>query len=402
MPSPDQPRRPFVALLLAMMPVMLVAIAVRVEYQIILPSYAYSYDISAHEEFARVIGSGQNPYATTPFYLAWPPLWGFCIYVLARIGELASAEFVQVLRTFLIAVDMIVLLVAATLLCRSVPLGRSRNVVLFGIALNPIVILLTVQHGNFDSIVAIWVMSAMLGVFTKTVPIALAPLLLPGARALGNKARFVGASLLVGPSLVGLGAFYILDPAPIIERVLLYRSTPGRFGMSGILRGLELTDAAVVAERGATLLLLGLLAWGCVKAWSWKSPRESQLALLAGMILLAIPTIGPGFAPQYAYWFVPLLALTYPTGTRRWRIALVAVYAVTAITYVILYGFAWDLGQSIFFLWDSPHARWLGAALRHDAPRTWVTLPMFVSWLGLLAAGVMELRTQAVEERTSA
>jgi hypothetical protein len=318
MPSSDPQRRPIVALFLAMLPVMLVAIAVRVEYQLILPSYAYSYDISAHEEFARIIGSGQNPYATSPFYLAWPPFWGFCVYLLARVGELTSAEFIQILRTFLIAVDMIVILVAAALLGRSVPIGRARNVVLFGIALNPIVILLTIQHGNFDSIVAIWVMSALLalgswrrsgdavdwllacfflglGVFTKTVPIALAPLLLPGARALGNKARFIGASLLAGPSLVGLGAFFILDPAPVIERVLLYRSTPGRFGVSGILRGLQLTDAAVVAERGATLLLIALLAWGCMKAWTWTSPRDSQLVLLAGMILLAIPAIGAGF-----------------------------------------------------------------------------------------------------------
>jgi hypothetical protein len=71
-------------------------------------------------------------------------------------------------------------------------------------------------------------------------------------------------------------------------------------------------------------------------------------------------------------------------------------------TYVLFYGFAWDLGQSIFFLWDSPVARRLGALLMKDGPRTWLSLPMFVSWVVLLVAGIRELRRGGSGEELAA
>jgi len=32
----------------------------------------------------------------------------------------------------------------------------------------------------------------------------------------------------------------------------------------------------------------------------------------AGFLLAAIPALGPGYAPQYAYWYIPPLLATYP------------------------------------------------------------------------------------------
>lgn len=420
MPDTDLPRARVRASLLGLLPVLLIAVVVRAEFGAILPSYAYSYDISAHEEFARSIGTGANPYAGKRFYLAWPPFWGFFVFALARVAEVTGAEFVPLLRWTLVAIDLCVILVLAALVSRLAPDANVRRVVLFGIALNPIVVLLTVQHGNFDSIVVTWIMLGLLalvawarsgesldwllactffglGVFTKTVPLALAPLLIPGARKEDWRGRALGAGLLLGPAAVGLGSFFILDPAPIIDRVIFYRSQNGRFGVSGILRGLDLAQAANVAERALALLLLALLALGCIRAWSWVRPQPRQIVLLAALIMLAIPTLGPGFAVQYVYWFLPLMVATWPGGSGVWKRALLVAWGVATVTYVALYGFAWDLGQSIFFLWDSPISTRLGRAFRLDEVKAWVSLPMFVSWLALLVLGVREMRERPGE-----
>lgn len=403
---------------------LVIAWLVRGWYIVLLPSYAYSWDMSCWEEIAQFIGSGTNPYMTTTS-LSWPPFWLMCLFVLDRIAEAGSVAFLDVLRAFLLVVESIGLVLAWLLARRTASGTNATKVLLYGLALNPIAILLTCQHGNFDSLVSLWVMAFLLallaylrtkepmdwllaclflglGVMTKTVPFALAPLLMPGAKVMTRKARMVGAALFAGPSAVGLGVLFALAPESIIERVLLYSPVPGRFGFSGIATILGIPEAIPTLGRICSFTILALIGWGCAKAWSWENVRESQVVLLAGLILLAIPTLGPGFGPQYAFWFLAPLAVSYLSGSVRWKVTLVAVYVVTAVTYVLLYGFAWDLGQSIFFLWDSPHARWLGAALRHNAPRAWVTLPMFVSWLGLLAAGFLEFRAQAAEERVSA
>src|SRR5207237_1813014 len=57
--------------------------------------------------------------------------------------------------------------------------------------------------------------------------------------------------------------------------------------------------------------------------------------LLAALILLAIPALGSGYAPQYAYWWLPLLVATYPLFDRGWRRLLLVFYVIAAADYVV-------------------------------------------------------------------
>ncbi|MGK2860100.1 MAG: hypothetical protein ACSLFQ_23130 [Thermoanaerobaculia bacterium] len=410
MSASEPPRRFSPALLAAL----LVSLAVRLWYIAILPAYAYSYDISCWEDITEFIGSGTNPYMTTVF-LSWPPLWMICLFLMDRIAELGSLQFIQVLRAFLLVVESIGIILAWMLAKRVAPSVSAERMLLFGLALNPIAILLTCQHGNFDSLVAVWVMATVLaivahqrsrdpvdwlmacfflgmGVLTKTVPIALTPLLIAGARGVKGKARLLGATLLLGPSALGLGVLFALQPQSVIDRVFLYTSFPGRFGFSGLAKSFGMTDLLNLWGPISSLALLALLAWGCVKAWSWSDMRDHHAVLLAGLILLAIPTIGPGFGPQYAFWFLPLLAVSYLSGSARYRAALLAAYAVSALTYVGYYALARDLGQPLVYLSTSATVRSLGELVTREEPRVWLTLPMFVSWLVLLVVGIRELR----------
>lgn len=419
--SGSEPSRRFAV---AILPVLLVAWVARLEYIVILPSYAYSWDISSWQKVAGLLGSGTNPYAATTF-LNWPPLWMLCLFVLGRVAELGSMQFIDVLRGFLIAAESVGIVLAAILGGRLAPSGSVRSVLLAGLALNPIAILLTCQHGNFDALVVIWVMATLLalaayhrsgepsdwllaclflglGVLTKTIPIALTPLLLPGARAATRATRTIGAVLLLGPAALGMSVLFALSPQAIIANVIRYSSVPGRFGLSGLAANLGLPGLLPALGAASSFALVALLVWGCVKAWSWTGATDRQMVLLAGLILLAIPTLGPGFGPQYAFWFIPPLAVSYLSGSTRWKVTLVVAYVVSAATYIVLYGFARDLGGALVYLWWSPVAQSLGATITRDGPRAWLTLPMFVSWVALLVVGIRELRTPAAATEAAA
>jgi len=59
--------------------------------------------------------------------------------------------------------------------------------------------------------------------------------------------------------------------------------------------------------------------------------------LLAGLVLAAIPAIGPGYAPQYAYWFMPALVASYPLFDDGWRRILLVAYGIAALTFIVDY-----------------------------------------------------------------
>ena len=394
--------------------ILLVAWMVRLQYLAFLPSFAYSWDMACWDEIAGFIGSGTNPYETTAS-LSWPPLWMLCLFILDKVAEVGRFEFLDVLRGFLLVIETVGIALAWRLARTVWPDRNVTRALLFGLALNPVALLLTCPHGNFDSMVAMWVVAPLialvgyqrtrdpmdwllacfflgLGVLTKTVPFALAPLLVPGAREMTAKSRLLGVSLFAGPSVLGLGVLFALSPGTIIDRVFLYSPVPGRFGFTGIASLLDATALIPSIGRISSLLILALVAWGSVRAWSWRVGHESQFVLLAGLILLAIPTLGPGFGPQYAFWFLAPLAVAFVGASRRLRIPMIAAFAVTAVTYAILYGFARDLGQPVPYYWWSPTAVEFGRTITRDVPRAWLTLPMWISWVIVLVFGALELR----------
>src|ERR1051325_1273033 len=96
-----------------------------------------------------------------------------------------------------------------------------RGALLVGISLNLIVIVFVCQHENIDVFVGLFVVLALwalvasqgagdvvpwlaaclavgLGAFAKTIPLILAPLLVPGFRAASRLGRLLGAALYLG------------------------------------------------------------------------------------------------------------------------------------------------------------------------------------------------------------
>jgi hypothetical protein len=390
---------------------------VRAGFIALMPSRVHSADVDRWISVARELRAGANPYVTTT-YLNWPPLWMTVIWLLDHVARAVDISFLLTLQLFLIAVESVVVVLLYWFLATVAP-KEARRIVLVAICLNPVAVLLVCQHGNFDVLVGLlclagtlalardtrtrdvvaWLAGALalgLGALAKTVPLALAPLLAPGAKANHPLARLLAAALFVGPALLGVAVIYALAPHAVLDNVVLYRSTEGWYGLTGIAGVLGLNRAT--AGYSKILFPAVLLVW--VTAGSVLLTRrrlDARHAILLGaIVLLAVPTLGPGYAPQYAYWWLPLLVATYPLFDRGWRRLLLGLYAIAAATYVVEYalfrGHGWFL--EAFF----PSSHFIEQANHHLDQQNWSTLlrlPLFAASLAVLAGGVLRLRASA-------
>jgi len=375
---------------------------------LVLFADCFSFDLASWNQVADVLQAGGNPYHQTSF-LNWPPLWMQLVFLFKKFSLGLHVPFNTVVRVFLVGVESILSLLLYVILARLVQPAAAGRWLLAGIALNPVAIFQVCQHCNFDVLVGFWVLLAVglllrfqerhearfwllacvalgMGILTKTVPLCLAPLLLPGWRKLHRAELLLGAGLLLGPVLLGLSIVHVLGPADIQNKVLGYRSTPGSFGFTGLFTGLGATRLAT-AWPGVFTTLYGLV-WLALTVWlagrNALAPRS--LVTIAAVLLVAIPALGPGSGLQYVYWFLPLLILLYGLVDLPARRFLLLLYAVAAVTYTVEYGlnfttygaFWLDLVETKFWI----H---LGLAVSSKAGETWVTLPLWLLYCAFVA-----------------
>jgi len=395
---------------------------------------AHSVDVEYWEGALRYQDEGRNPYESG--VLNWPPLWLVVIVTVDYAANLLDLSFLSALRLYLVSVESIlVVALYLTLVRAGVRRGAVRRALLVGIALNPIAILLVCQHGNSDVQVGLlvtlavsallahgrsrdvvfWLVGCLLlgvGVLAKTVPLVLAPVLAPGGRLASTAGRCLGAVLLLGPAALGVAVILALAPQAVLDHVIGYRSTRGFFGVSGVLDehfagdlsarldGLTGIDARA---RYGTLFTLGvvvLVLWLGRRLWRVSPLAADRLFLVVAVVLMVVVAFGPGYGPQYAYWFLPALVATYVLLDDRWRRLLLAAYAVAALTYVFEYAFVPWLGSYAVELLED--AGWVADVSEYvdDAQRlTLIRLPLFAAYLLVVAAGIARLVDRPNEER---
>jgi hypothetical protein len=367
---------------------------------------------------------GRNPYETGR--LNWPPLWLMVIVALDHAASAVDVSFLSALRLYLVLIESaIVAALYLTLLRAGARRDAVRRALLFGIALNPIAILLVCQHGNSDVQVGLlvilavaallahgrsrdvvfWLVGCLLlgmGVLAKTVPLILAPVLAPGARLASTAGRALGAMLLLGPAVLGVGVILALAPRAVWDHVIGYRSIQGYFGVSGIL-GVHfpgdpaghfeaLTGVDIRGRYGTlfTLAVLVLVVWLGRRFWREAPLAPDRLFLVVAIVPMVLVAFGPGYGPQYAYWFLPALVATYVLLDDGWRKLLLIGYAVAAVTYAVEYAFVTWLGAYA----TAGDAGWTADVSNYlDDPRrlTLFRLPLFAIYLLVVGAGVARL-----------
>lgn len=388
----------------------------RLLFVALTPAAAHSADVDHWIAVFSLLDAGVNPYGATG-YLNWPPVWMQAIYLIGSSARLLDLPFLTVLQAFLIAVESVLLVATLALARRLLRPADARRAVLFGLALNPIAILLVCQHGNFDVLVALWVVLFAaslerfhrvgdpvdwlaactflgLGILTKTVPFVLTPLLLPRWRRIPLRARWLGCGLVLGPVLLGLSIIYVLAPEGVATHVLGYRSLSGWFGISGLVRLAGITGVQDLfgllfkAFLGAVMVLTG-------RVLLRRERLEGRDLVLAAMLLLAvIPGLGPGYGPQYVHWFLPLLAILFAAYDTAWRRVVGAWAMVAVVTYLVEYGLLQSHGMLLIHLTEAsePFRDW-SRAVSDQTGQTLLRLPLFGAYVLLLARADALLRT---------
>jgi hypothetical protein len=385
-----------------------VSLAVRLAFLWFKGPHAFSMDLGAWLEAGWRMGEGKNPYLATRFFV-WPPFWVQILYVLQRISAVTGIKHEFVIVAFLVAVECAVI-VALLMLLRDAGVARrpARALALFGIALNPVCILLVCQHGNFDVLVALLVLLAVaallrngrsgdavdwvcaclwlgLAIALKSAPALLLPLLLAGARRLPLRTRALGATLAVGPAAYGIGALHVLR-AGDVGIILRYRSIPGWFGATGWFHRLGHDEWMLPYAWAAQLAILGAGVALGVLAWRARLDEPRGLVAGAALLLAAVPGIGPGYGPQYFYWFWPLVLVAFALGGAWMRRAVAVFGAIAAATYLFEYAVVGFLGAFLGARFPRTVDAFFGVPPAAVRVFTLVGTPLWIAYLLLIAA----------------
>jgi len=394
-----------------------ISLLVRILFIIFFPKDAISVDLLAWNQVAHELSLGNNPYHTTAL-LNWPPIWIQIIFCLSKISGIVNIPLTHAIQFFDITIESLSLIVTYFSICHYYPQALAKKILLFGVSLNPISVFQVCQHGNFDVLVGLWVVLLVyyilsylrdansldwmlacmflgLGIVTKTTPIMLLPLCLLRSNCLHWKVKLIGAVLIILPVSIGMGVIYTLTPEDVAIKVLSYRSGAGWFGITGILR--------LIPNWGQILMLFyvkfssfGILAFlAYMIRYSLKQDTISQLQAIWLSILpfISVVTFGPGYAPQYIEWFMPLLLLVYAAEDKKTKTSFELILWIAIATYTIEYAFFPSHGS--FLLKNNPSQvmQTLAISLSSQTGQTLIRLPIFCCYVFLFQRGWRRLQS---------
>jgi hypothetical protein len=387
-----------------------VAGAARLAWLAILPTGAVSLDLLAWKGLAYALVHHLNPYEISHFY-NYPPFWMEIVYGLSQLSVRYDFDIFLSIRLALIAGDLTLLACVYLLLREMQPTGKFTRLLLVGYCLNPLLILLTVQHANFDSLCMIWVVLFLyflvrlgnsndpidwlcaagclgIAVFIKQFPLVLWPLLASGGRRVDWRGWVAAAAMLIGPAILSLAPLYVLSPDAITQNVLEYKGVGSTFGLIGILSlgGGDNLRPIYSALFAAALFIATIAVAIALRQRPWRF--SSGPVLFSAMLLLALFTLGPGYGSQYWFWVMPLILVCYPNFNRGFRRMIWISMGIVIATNVFEYAVESNLGRFLYFLFPSAGLQSLSDFFPYPSTHLiWLRLPMSFASLGLLLYG---------------
>ncbi|MBF0361653.1 MAG: hypothetical protein HQK49_11615 [Oligoflexia bacterium] len=376
---------------------------------------ARSTDLYAWENVANLLAIGKNPYNETS-QLNWPPFWMQLVFTFNFIAKSLHAHFYKVVQFFLISIESLIIcllyFIHKLFFIDSNHKLKSKTMfifftLLFGICLNPIAIFLVTAHGNFDVLLIFftvlsllfilltlktssknfWLLSSAflgLAILTKTIPVILIPIVF---FHFFKRFKFVESLLsiyLIGlPVVLGMSIIYVLGPEQITNNVLHYKSISGYFGITGLMEVFNQSSwigwYEIFFSRALAILLIILTFTLTFKR---KLLSAKQIVLLYLLSFLTIIIFGPGYGPQYGYWCIPFLVLTFSFVERKFKVLIIIFYIVAAITYTIEYGVGNSFGGWLISLCTNCDlASTLNQLIDGKINSTLFRLPLFLSYI---------------------
>jgi hypothetical protein len=295
-------------------------------------------DVMTWELLGRLFLSGQNFYATQLHN--WPALWIYFCAAAVAMHDASGLPFFTLIKLPPIAADALI-----TVLLYLVGLRQTRQpdrAALLGLtyALNPVSILITGYHGQFDSMmlaptVLAWflldepsaritsrnsrlIASALLlglGIWFKPIPLLLLPILVPRLSTWRDRCLFT--ALALAPATLGTLPYFARWPEDVAANFLGYSSWFGQWGYSVAWMVIEyvrngtipwwLPDPDHVSAPLHLMYLAGRWLLLAALAGTWWLIYRRRVDLLRGIVatFAVFYFATTGFGVQYLLWIVP-------------------------------------------------------------------------------------------------
>jgi Predicted integral membrane protein len=259
-------------------------------------------------------------------------------------------------------------------------------------ALNPVSLIITCLHGQFDAIPAFFALFAVyaverrhrpylsavilaLAIAFKPYPVLFLPLIVLELKNIGRELLF--ATIAIAPVLLLILPFGLHTPEAVVREVFLYKGA----ALLGMLVPMRVVYVPLMHNHFPVVLTQQIIAasrWLFLSGYAglvvWQARR--QVPLLAGCVavLLWFYTAYAGIAPQYLIWALPFL-LTL----NIYSVLLPGSYTLASM--LALYGFyAYAVPETFCFLPALP--AWLPPLLYGlFGSLWWLVSGMLLGWI---------------------
>lgn len=301
-------------------------------------------------------------YVETPAIYPYPPVWVWAETLANWLAHTVGGTFTFWVRLPIILAD--VLIVGLLALWQTHEGQHTWLPAAFYYAVNPVSLLVSCFHGQFDAIpisflllAAYWLLifdrtvatgwALAIAIAVKSFPVLFLPLFAASKPAWRQRLILVGLAL--GPLLLLLLPFAINSPTALLRELFGYRGA-ALLGFMVPLRTLyvPLFHASFPLETTAQLLSLSsYLFLGAYLAYCiWRWQRHSLLLLDIAAIFALFYVLYAGIAPQYTLWILPFLLLI--------NLRLAALYTASAT--IALVGFyLYAVPNTLAFWGQAPH-----------------------------------------------
>jgi hypothetical protein len=314
----------------------LAVVAVAIAVRLVLAMLAYgTSDVMTWELLGRLFMSGENFYATQLHN--WPALWIYFCAAAVAIHDASGLPFFTLIKLPPIAADAGITVVLYLFGLRQTRQPDRAARLGLTYALNPVSILITGYHGQFDSLmlaptVLAWflldrkvsvsrsrlIVAALLlglGIWFKPIPLLLLPVILPRLPRWTDRCLF--AALSVAPATLGTLPYFARWPQDVAVNFLGYSSWFGQWGYSVGWMVLEylrngtipwwLPDPDHVSAPLHLMYLAGRWLLLAALAGTWWLISRRRMDLLRGIVatFAVFYFATTGFGVQYLLWIVP-------------------------------------------------------------------------------------------------
>ncbi len=352
-------------------------------------------DIIDVHNYARVAAIVRNYgiialYAQTPGIYPYPPVWVWFEILAQFLSETSGLRFGLLIRLPIILADTGIAYLIWTWYHDRMTTER-----LFwgaAYALNPVSLIITCLHGQFDAIPAFLALLAVywaqlrrlclsaiilgLAIAFKLYPVLLLPLVLLELK--GHKQRLAFATIAIAPTLLFTLPFGLYMPAAVMRELFLYKGV-ALLGMLVPARSVYVPLAHDHFPLALTQQIISASRWlfvvGYVGLVARQALRPIPLSASCVAILLWFYVAYAGISPQYLVWTLPFL-LTLGANS----VLFAGTYTLAAA--LALYGFyAYAVPETFCLLPSLP--LWLSRLLYGlFGTLWWLTSGVLLIWLG--------------------